>query len=107
GKGAARTATAAVPNRLYTLEAQVQSHLRAGTSRAFLICISAAGTMLAVAPPGGGGSLGDDRPGHEGRVGALLPARAAPQRGDLRNSGSGTVTFRAVTLRELRPASGE
>lgn len=106
GESAARTATAAVPNRLYTLEAQAQAHLRAGTGRAFLICVSATGTMLAVAPDGGGASVANDGRWHDVWIGALCPAGTDHVRVDLRNSGSGTVTFRSVTLHELQPAYG-
>jgi hypothetical protein len=104
GESAARTATEAVPNRLYTLKAQVQSHLRAGTGRAFLICVSTAGTMLAVAPDGGGATVANDGRWHDVRIGALCPAGTDHVRIDLRNSGSGGVTFRSITLRELRPS---
>lgn len=62
--------------------------------------------MLAVAPDGGGASVANDGRWHDVWIGALCPAGTDHVRVDLRNSGSGTVTFRSVTLHELQPAYG-
>jgi mannosyltransferase len=97
---AARTAAPARPNRLYTLGLQAQVHLSSGSSRVFLICVSAGGSFLDVAPDGGGLALPAERQWQQVRIGVLCPARTDHIRVDLRQDGIGTTVFRAIALRE-------
>ncbi|HMA35943.1 MAG TPA: hypothetical protein VKY74_15880, partial [Chloroflexia bacterium] len=88
---------------LYSLRVEAQAQLQQGRTRAFLICATATGAFAAVAPDGGGASVPNDATWHPMQILALCPAGTQRIRIDLRNAGSGTVSFRHVTLQEAQP----
>ena len=92
---------------LYQLDFEVRSVLTSGTARAFLICATADGAWTYVYPDGGGVlAVPADGEWHSTTLAGLCSEGTDHLLIDLRNAGSGTVSYRRVELRELEVPSG-
>jgi uncharacterized membrane protein len=99
-------ATAAAAN-LYQIDFDVRSTLTSGAPRAFLICAAADGARTYIYPnPRGELSVSADGKWHRTTFAALCSEGTEQLLIDLRNAGSGTVSYRRVELRELAVPSG-
>lgn len=98
--------TSAAAN-LYQLDLEVSSTLTAGGARAFLICASADGVWTDVYPDAGGAlDVPADGEWHSTTLAALCSAGTDHVLIDVRNAGTGTVSYRRVELRELPVPGG-
>jgi mannosyltransferase len=102
GQGATLTIRAR-PGHLYTLRLAARSRLASGFARAYLSCLSDKGTLLAIAPDGGGAAAPNDGRWHPITIAALCPTATRALRIDLRHSGSGQAYFRTITVHAIAP----
>src|SRR5437763_5286253 len=77
--------------------------LASGFARAYLSCLSDRGTLLAIAPDGGGAAAPNDGRWHPITIAALCPTATRALRIDLRHSGSGPAYFRTITVHSIAP----
>ncbi len=103
GDGESR-ATRLLPARqhgLYVVQFAARAQLQSGRMRSFLLCTGADGAFTQVAPDGGGETVPADNTWHPVSISVMCPADTTSLVVDLRNAGTGTVSFRDVSLQTV------
>jgi hypothetical protein len=91
------------PDATYVLQLEARSNLQSGRFKAYLVCNSAAGTVVRTGPDAAGASTPNDGVWHTITVGVLCPIDSPQLIIALHNPGLGSVTFRNARLLEVSP----
>lgn len=91
----------AQPHKLYVVQFAARAQLQTGRMRSFLLCTAADGSFARVAPDDGGATIANDGIWHPVSVSVMCPADTTALVVDLRNAGTGTVSFRELGLQTV------